>query len=1339
MVDARSESGPATPTHDRPAKRRPRWILVGAIVVLLPIVAIVALPWWLSPEFVRSQVVSALTNDLGLPVEIGGLDYHPLSGVALDDVRVPPPEGYARAPLRVGRVAVRYNLWSLVTGGLTVDDVALEDAHFVLETRNGRTNLDVLIDDIERALGPGDDDDETPDAPPSSITPIAVRVGSIAIGPLTIETAGEGLQAKLSDIWLRGQGVLGTRTLTASVALSVEPEAGRRNLTFESSGRDGVTTATAAARLRLPIDLNADSSAGFRLGATRVGLRGGLYGVIDRPDGPLPPIDLSAQLSVDARPDEGTVRIPTMRMALDGRTLLDANASASGLPALISQLVADSDGLLRVLGLRAEGEQPALRIGGDHIEAEVGVLFVPLSELAPVAAALLPGFVSAQGEVDARNLRVAGGIGQLLGGRPPILTGAIQTDRVAIDWPGVIQVRQLTGGLTAGRDGTDGYAADGRFSLEGLAVAGQRLEKGDLTVAAGVDQIDVATGATTATVTLVVEALATPPLFAKTAMAQVFLRGDDPLLSDRRAKSPVALNAKVRGSRIRIEGAQLAIARADVDAAIRADRVLDAAERPWSVSVDADVEGFDLPSFRTDRGTLSVAGTLDDVREAGFSTQLAVQGRFRKAATVGVTADRLSLVGKIGVTDIRRRRAPGLASDIVLPAAVSVELDARARRAGIRGVESPVALRLDGALDFDRGRLRVDRGRLHLGPRNRLSVSGRIRRLFQPGLAGRVRAALDFDDLEGAWAKIPVDLRGPAADLAAAGALSARLDLRGRWPSPWPARIDWRRPPARGRVTIIAREATVHSDDLGFDLRALTATVAAQVGPGVAVAAPRGRAAGLELGSAMSARGLQIDGTIGLEDGVWRTLAEVRADEASTVVDGVRLSDTASADFDARYVPRGNFSIDRFDARLPSVGVTARARGVLRRQPNGEFTPQLDLDGRVDVERLAGLVPALRPGRGQVGLRLRTQPDRSKTLKATGQATLEGLTWSTPTWTVERATGAIPVDQTLYLPPDPEPADDGGAGLIGDDFERRLAALLRRLQAVRIVVDPNTDILAAAPRTADHYALGPYRRAGDAEVIADRLLIGDTPMDTLRAEARLQQGVLRVDRFQSRMWEGDLLFDMAVQVTPQLDLQTRVRGTMTDLNLDIPYAKAKGVPRVEDPREQAEYLASGVMDFEFGLNQRALDGQIDVVRLSKPLVERLFGAFDPSGQSSAAEALGYSEIAAVRPVAAKIWVAQNLLNVQFEWERVLGFDDPAPWWVALDTVLFAPRIVSAWVLGGAWVIPTVNNSVKRASVFNFLDPYFGATFNDTSALLARFRTRIVSAADLPGLAEAPTE
>ena len=327
------------------------------------------------------------------------------------------------------------------------------------------------------------------------------------------------------------------------------------------------------------------------------------------------------------------------------------------------------------------------------------------------------------------------------------------------------------------------------------------------------------------------------------------------------------------------------------------------------------------------------------------------------------------------------------------------------------------------------------------------------------------------------------------------------------------------------------------------------------------------------------------------------------------------------------------------------------------------------------------------------------------------------MSWTTDAWSATNVTGTIPIAQRLHLP-DPSPpkplssAAEGATGLLGDDFEAQVGQLTRRLQAVQLVVDAKTDILALAPRTADHYALGPYRSAQDVELVASELRFGGTRLTDLRADARLEEGVLRIDRFQAGLWEGDLLFDVALQVTPKLDVKTRASG-----HDDRPQSRHSLRPgqrhRCGD-RPRGKDRLSGQRNHGLRVWSQSASprGQIDVVRLSKPLVDAC------SGRSTHREKARRPKPSAIRRSPRfdrwrrKIWIAQNLLNVQFEWERVLGFDDPAPWWVVLDALLFAPRLVSA-LCWGRLGHPTVNNTVKRASVFNFLNPYIGATLDKT--------------------------
>ncbi|CAN0596027.1 unnamed protein product, partial [Laminaria digitata] len=88
--------------------------------------------------------------------------------------------------------------------------------------------------------------------------------------------------------------------------------------------------------------------------------------------------------------------------------------------------------------------------------------------------------------------------------------------------------------------------------------------------------------------------------------------------------------------------------------------------------------------------------------------------------------------------------------------------------------------------------------------------------------------------------------------------------------------------------------------------------------------------------------------------------------------------------------------------------------------------------------------------------------------------------------------------------------------------------------------------------------LRPYRRRHGADLRAERLSFDRYNLESVIAEARWQGGVLRLDHFAAELWDGSLLADMAIQLTPELDLRARMRGTMSNLNLDIPYALATG-------------------------------------------------------------------------------------------------------------------------------------------------------------------------------------
>ncbi|MEL7240105.1 MAG: hypothetical protein AAGK78_14705, partial [Planctomycetota bacterium] len=362
-------------------------------------------------------------------------------------------------------------------------------------------------------------------------------------------------------------------------------------------------------------------------------------------------------------------------------------------------------------------------------------------------------------------------------------------------------------------------------------VAEQQLGRAELKVAAGVERLDAATGATTATVSLEVEALATGPLMAAEATAELFMRGRDPLVPRRAEGAPVVLRAKAWGTGVQILGANLSFERLKADAEMRTDRLVDPARDPWRVQLTTEVEGMRQATLRINEGFLNLSGRLGDVRAERYSTSLDVDGRFDGVHIGSVRTGRLRLDGDMAIEDIR---SSGLGI-------LRANLHVRTGRFRFRRWATPASLRVDGHLNFIEDRLSVRSARLALGRDARLAVGGRLKRVLQGRPAGRMWASLDIPDFNALWSNFPAELRGAAGDLRGEGQLRATADVRGWWPRNWSSRFDWSRPPVFGRIAVQTRELGLRSEDMGFDLRGLTSTVTARVKADEVSFVPRGR------------------------------------------------------------------------------------------------------------------------------------------------------------------------------------------------------------------------------------------------------------------------------------------------------------------------------------------------------------------------------------------------------------------------------------------------------------------------------------------------------------------
>jgi hypothetical protein len=169
----------------------------------------------------------------------------------------------------------------------------------------------------------------------------------------------------------------------------------------------------------------------------------------------------------------------------------------------------------------------------------------------------------------------------------------------------------------------------------------------------------------------------------------------------------------------------------------------------------------------------------------------------------------------------------------------------------------------------------------------------------------------------------------------------------------------------------------------------------------------------------------------------------------------------------------------------------------------------------------------------------------------------------------------------------------------------------------------------------------------------------------------------------------------------------RLRGTITDLNVDLPYAIIKGVQPVTDPEDKEDYRVTGQMDLEFALKQRAVNARIDLTKLKLPLVRRVFATMDLPDR--ARSALEMAQLVGVRPESGKIWIANNLLNVNFDWERLwlhVSLDQESFLGKTADVLLFPFRFLAIPTVGG-YVIKTVNDTIRDFSISAVLDDVIG--------------------------------
>jgi hypothetical protein len=430
--------------------------------------------------------------------------------------------------------------------------------------------------------------------------------------------------------------------------------------------------------------------------------------------------------------------------------------------------------------------------------------------------------------------------------------------------------------------------------------------------------------------------------------------------------------------------------------------------------------------------------------------------------------------------------------------------------------------------------------------------------------------------------------------------------------------------------------------------------------------------------------------------------------------------------------PRGGgLEIRRAELRLPALGLQGGLQGRLRPGMFGAWSPDLVLTATVSGARSSELVGGIRSGRGLGATSVTIRPVATDRFELAGTLAADDLSLEGRSWRVEGATGRFPLRQSFEVEPPRFSAEVAAArGAFDDDFEARLAELADRLAGARLLLGAR-DIRVDSPVTADYQALRPYGDPPAPDATAERLVLGQTELDDVVFEADWHAGLLSVRRLAFSVWQGDVLLDAVAQVSPDRDLRVRTRGTATHVNLDIPYARVEGrEPRLDEAGE-GPYRTSAVLDLRFGLRDRQLDGTIDLQRVTKKLLERAFGALELESARSALKWLELSERFGVRPTKGKIWISNNLLSAEFDWQRLwihVAYRSAAPWDVIVDTFFIVGRIATVPTVGAS-IINIVNSAVRRFSIGNIIDR--SVSESGVLGLLGRMDPYLAAPAEAP--------
>lgn len=1225
----------------RPVTRRALYALAVLIAALAGGPLLIPRAWL--GEMLAARIESALT----VPVQIDGARLWPLSGATLTGLRLGPPPGFDCDPVRVDRVEVEYVPWSLVAGRLRVVRLALEGVDVCVErATDGAWNL--------ARLTPTD-----PDPPPRSTEtfsmPLPVRIDAAEISPLHVEVRTPTSSGRSGPLALELEGKAEGSLLEASARLAARPRASDAVSWGPPASPQLGADARPPARVRITGGSTLTASARYDTRRPWTQLEAEFdwqhaFTVAAPALGPA--VQTHAELRGRLDPDADVAHLRIERFTVGETTRFDATARLGAWSAWSATSTA---------------------------AARAGTLDVETHGVIDVADAMrLPGVRTASGRVELQGLS-ASARGLPAGLQPVGGRGALLAQRLEVATPEV-RLRLDRAELTLEGE-TSGLRAQVALEGGGVDATAARLEGIDLRLGARVSPrpLDLSVdGVVTATLALGQARGAGVDVDDLIATLGVQARRYDGGVGHERLG--LDFGARARGATYDAGVVDELEVQARVQSSEDAERVTVEGEVRAARGAAAGVE---VEGLRANVDGGATAGTLQDL-EARLGLEAGRASGFHIGSTQvqAYASPRSGASRSLGPVALARRiralveaRSEGLWTDV----------DGERFSTGALDLDAEGEVDLGSSIVRD-GRVRLDAG---IGAKAQAELSG--------GATGPAQAQLSVEvpSLGPTYSALPSAWRLPDVELAGFAVAEARV----RWPEG--ASLE-DRDTARGALALTLRGVGYQGPGLrvaGLDGR----SHARYDGPQSAELGWRLQAAELESDVAGSAQGLTATGTATLDVEGARLRASVRGAEGRAAA-GLGLAD-ARVEVDVRH-PRGR-GVELRAARLalPEAGVYASVDGALESGAYGTLQPRLSVSATVAPARLAEVSSILASSAGVSTARITVEPTSRSAWRVYGEVGADGLSVDASSWAVEGLRGRIPFDQTFAVEPPRFRREVAAArGLLGDDLEARLGELAERAAAARAQLD-RRDILVDAPVTADYQALRPYGRPPAPDVVAQELRLGSTRLRDVVFEAEYGGGLLLVRRLAFAVWQGDVLLDAAVQLTPDRDLQARARGTATRINLDIPYAAVEGRAPNLDEGGRGPYTTSGVLDLRFALRDRQINGTADLERVTKKLLERAFGALELESARSALKWLELSERFGVRPTKGKIWISNNLLSAEFDWERLwihVAYRSPAPWDILVDTFFIAGRLATVPTVGAS-IINIVNTAIRRFSIGNIID------------------------------------